>query len=93
MSEYVGFILIGRGLILCRSAIIWLFSWRYTRTLIMDGNFKAEHMHEKCPGDQVWLMDGLGYMVTRPEYQTYLKDTAHPLEVCSIYKRFIDQSL
>ena len=86
MSEYVGFILIGRGLILCRSAIIWLFSWRYTRTLIMDGNFKAEHMHEECPDDQVWLMDGLRYMVTQPEYQTYLKATAHPLEVCSIDK-------
>lgn len=47
----------------------------------MDGNFKAEHMHEKQPGDQVWLMDGLGYMVTRPDYQEYLKATHHEKEV------------
>ncbi|KAI5980780.1 hypothetical protein EDC04DRAFT_2617987 [Pisolithus marmoratus] len=26
--------------------------WKYTRTLVMDGNFKAEHMHERHPDDQ-----------------------------------------
>ncbi|KAI6011176.1 hypothetical protein EDC04DRAFT_2609989 [Pisolithus marmoratus] len=26
--------------------------WKYTRTLVMDGNFKAEHMHKRCPDDQ-----------------------------------------
>ncbi|KAF8546625.1 hypothetical protein OG21DRAFT_1527707 [Imleria badia] len=46
----------------------------------MDGNFKAEHMYEKRPGDQVWLMDGLGYMVACPEYKEYLKNTYHPPE-------------
>jgi hypothetical protein len=50
----------------------------------MDGNFKAEHLHDKNPQDQVWLMmDGLGYMVARPEYHEYLKVTEHPLEVRS----------
>lgn len=49
----------------------------------MDGNFKAEHMYDKNPEDQVWLMDGLGYMVTRPEYHEYLNVTEHPLEVMS----------
>ncbi|KAI6142396.1 hypothetical protein BKA82DRAFT_3924744, partial [Pisolithus tinctorius] len=48
--------------------------WRYTHMLVMDGNFKAEHMHNRCPADQVWLMDGHRYMVTDPEYQAYLKD-------------------
>ena len=47
----------------------------------MDGNFKAEHMRERRPEDQTWLMDGLGYMVTRPDYHQYLKETHHPLEV------------
>ncbi|KAF8437114.1 hypothetical protein L210DRAFT_3505436 [Boletus edulis BED1] len=55
-------------------------SWKYTRTLVMDGNFKAEHMHDKRPEDQIWLMDGLAYMVGRSEYQSYLKATHHPLE-------------
>ncbi|KAI6101379.1 hypothetical protein EV401DRAFT_2061384 [Pisolithus croceorrhizus] len=39
-----------------------LDDWRYTRTVVMDGNFKAEHMHEQRPDDQVWLMDGHGFM-------------------------------
>ncbi|KAF8430922.1 hypothetical protein L210DRAFT_3508110 [Boletus edulis BED1] len=54
---------------------------KYSRTFIMDGNFKAEHMHEKCPDNQIWLMDGHGYMVTRSEYQAYLKGTHHAHEV------------
>ncbi|KAF9230988.1 hypothetical protein BU15DRAFT_56673, partial [Melanogaster broomeanus] len=32
--------------------------WKYTRTIIMDGNFKAEHMHCSSPEDDVYLMDG-----------------------------------
>ncbi|KAI6150458.1 hypothetical protein BKA82DRAFT_4328556 [Pisolithus tinctorius] len=56
-------------------------SWKYTRTLVMDGNFKAEHMHDRRPADQVWLMDGHGFMVTDPDYQTYLKVTPHITEV------------
>ncbi|KAI6102945.1 hypothetical protein F5141DRAFT_1065527 [Pisolithus sp. B1] len=35
-----------------------LDDWRYTRMVVMDGNFKAEHMHEQQPDNQVWLMDG-----------------------------------
>ncbi|KAF8430555.1 hypothetical protein L210DRAFT_3614647 [Boletus edulis BED1] len=57
-----------------------LADWKYTQTFIMDGNFKAEHLHEKRSDNQVWLMDGQGFMVTRPEYKEYLQDTNHPLE-------------
>ncbi|KAF8548653.1 hypothetical protein OG21DRAFT_1479134 [Imleria badia] len=60
-------------------------SWKYTQTIVMDGNFKAEHMHERRPEDQVWLMDGLRYMVTRPEYRKYLKATHHPPEKSTCY--------
>ncbi|KAI6004934.1 hypothetical protein EDD15DRAFT_2155191, partial [Pisolithus albus] len=44
--------------------------WKYTRTVVMDGNFKAEHMHEKRPDDQVWLMDGRGFMVAHLPFKT-----------------------
>ena len=50
----------------------------------MDGNFKAEHLPDRHPGDQVWLMDGQGYMVGREEYKAYLNATSHPLEVSII---------
>ncbi|KAI6041034.1 hypothetical protein EDC04DRAFT_2566131 [Pisolithus marmoratus] len=61
---------------------IWLIfhSWKYTRTVVMDGNFKAEHMHERWPTDQVWLMDRCSFMVTNPPYQAYLKVTPHITE-------------
>ena len=47
----------------------------------MDENFKAEHLHDRWMDDQVWLMDGLGFLVTHMPYQTYLSETNHPLEV------------
>ncbi|KIK73123.1 hypothetical protein PAXRUDRAFT_179210, partial [Paxillus rubicundulus Ve08.2h10] len=47
--------------------------WKYSWTIIMDGNFKAKHMHDKKLDDQVFLMDGMGYMVGRKKYHDYLK--------------------
>ena len=47
----------------------------------MDGNFKAEHLHDRKAKDQVWLMDGLGFMVSQAEYKTYLSATNTPQEV------------
>ncbi|KAI6143007.1 hypothetical protein BKA82DRAFT_4017766 [Pisolithus tinctorius] len=38
-------------------------------------------MHEQKSEDQVWLMDGLGYMVTNPNYADYLKATPHIAEL------------
>ncbi|KIK13391.1 hypothetical protein PISMIDRAFT_118988, partial [Pisolithus microcarpus 441] len=55
-------------------------SWKYSRTVVMDGNFKVEHMHERRPDNQVWLMDGHGFMVANPPYQAYLKATPHIME-------------
>ncbi|KAI6153823.1 hypothetical protein BKA82DRAFT_4011935 [Pisolithus tinctorius] len=54
--------------------------WKYARTLVMDGNFKAEHMHDRRPADQVRMMDGRGYMVSDSEYQAYLQATPHVTE-------------
>lgn len=47
----------------------------------MDGNFKAEHLTDRNANDQVWLMDGNGFMVGRKEYKRYLAGTPTPLEV------------
>ena len=46
-----------------------LFSWKYTRGFIMDGNFKAEHLHDQNSDNQVLLMDGLGFMVSQNPYK------------------------
>ena len=55
--------------------------WKYTRTVVMDGNFKAEHMHCRAPEDDVRLMDGLGFMVTQPKYKDFLAVTNYSEEV------------
>jgi hypothetical protein len=47
-------------------------AWMYSRTLVMDGNFKAEHLHPVNPTDEVSLMDGLGFMVSDPTYKRHL---------------------
>ena len=47
----------------------------------MDGNFKAEHMRPKNPANEVWLMDGMGFMVTMPAYKDYLAGTLNQVEV------------
>ncbi|KAI6094048.1 hypothetical protein EV401DRAFT_1807140, partial [Pisolithus croceorrhizus] len=65
-----------------------LDDWRYTRTVVMDGNFKAEHMCEQRPDNQVWLMDGHGFMVTNPQYWQYIAATPHITEksTCNNHK-------
>ncbi|KIK82115.1 hypothetical protein PAXRUDRAFT_59479, partial [Paxillus rubicundulus Ve08.2h10] len=39
-----------------------LSNWKYNWTLIMDGNFKAEHLHDRQIDGLVWLMDGSCFM-------------------------------
>ncbi|KAG2102537.1 uncharacterized protein F5147DRAFT_580924, partial [Suillus discolor] len=47
-------------------------SWLYTRSLVTDGNFKAEHLHATNPADEVSLMDGRGFMVGDALYKEHL---------------------
>ncbi|KAG1882030.1 hypothetical protein C8R48DRAFT_767001 [Suillus tomentosus] len=57
--------------------------WIYARSLVMDGNFKAEHLHPTRPEDEVWLTDGRCFMVTREQYKMHLagaKENAHMSE-------------
>ena len=56
-------------------------SWKYSRSIVMDGNFKAEHMQPRNPTDELWLMDGRGFMVASDNYRDYLAGTANRPEV------------
>ncbi|KAG1823162.1 hypothetical protein DFJ58DRAFT_738878 [Suillus subalutaceus] len=60
-----------------------LDEWKYTRSFVMDGNFKAEHLHPMKPFDEVWLSDGLGFMVGKDRYNTHLAEAADTLEKSS----------
>ncbi|KAG1850241.1 hypothetical protein DFJ58DRAFT_914749 [Suillus subalutaceus] len=60
-----------------------LDEWKYTRSFVMDRNFKAEHLHPMKPFDEVWLSDGLGFMVGKDRYKTHLAEAANTLEKSS----------
>lgn len=47
------------------------FSQKYMRTLIVDGNFKQDHLKMKYPIDDIPLSDGLGFMVGSKEFDRY----------------------
>ncbi|KAG1851426.1 hypothetical protein DFJ58DRAFT_716683 [Suillus subalutaceus] len=49
-----------------------LNGWLYSRSLVMDGNFKAEHLHAANLSDEVSLMDGRGFMVSDHIYKEHL---------------------
>ncbi|KAI6147060.1 hypothetical protein BKA82DRAFT_3980311 [Pisolithus tinctorius] len=54
--------------------------WQFARTFVMDSNFKAEHMLPKNAAEEVWLMDGNGFMVTSAPYKEYLTGTINRIE-------------
>ena len=58
-----------------------VLSWKYSHTLVMDGNFKAEHMLLKNASQELWLMDGKKFMVTSEPYKRYLAGSVNQVEV------------
>ncbi|KAL4066035.1 hypothetical protein J3A83DRAFT_4190317 [Scleroderma citrinum] len=54
-----------------------LSQWKFARTLMINGNFKAKHMQQKDPSNEVWLMDGKDLMVESMPYKKYLKGTTN----------------
>ncbi|KAG1791164.1 uncharacterized protein HD556DRAFT_1433031 [Suillus plorans] len=55
--------------------------WIYARSLVMDGNFKVEHLHPTHPEDEVWLTDGRCFMVTRQAYQSHLTNAKEVIQM------------
>ena len=47
--------------------------WVYRRVITADGNFKADHVRQMSPADDVWLSDGLGMTTTNSEYSNFLE--------------------
>ena len=53
--------------------VICDFRWKFTRTLLGDGNFKQDHLAMKDDSDDVALGDGLGYMVDKKRFDAYVE--------------------
>ncbi|KAI1785137.1 hypothetical protein LXA43DRAFT_900433 [Ganoderma leucocontextum] len=50
--------------------------WKYTRSIVLDGNFSAQHRKMRKPEDDVALADGHAFMVTDAPYKEHLKTAA-----------------
>lgn len=47
--------------------------WVYRRFLVLDGNFKADHVRQKSAAPDIWLSDGGGMTTRRNEYKDFLR--------------------
>jgi hypothetical protein len=55
------------------SIIVLIFSrWLYTRSIVIDGNFSAEHLKMRQPEEDVALLPGGRYMVEPRRYELHL---------------------
>ena len=48
--------------------------FKYMPSIVLDGNFTAQHRKMKKPEDDVLIADGNGFMVREGPYHTHLKD-------------------
>jgi hypothetical protein len=49
------------------------FRWIYQRSFVADGNFKADHVRQPHPENDIWLSEGGGMTAKRSEYYEFLK--------------------
>ncbi len=52
------------------------------RSVVVDGNFKADHVHQKRPDDDVWLTSGEGVYA---EWTWYLRHLAVAKETKEVW--------
>ena len=55
--------------------------WKYTHSVVMDGNFSAQHRKMRNPEDDVPLSDGHAFMVHDAKYKEHLKTAKEYQEV------------
>jgi hypothetical protein len=62
--------------------------WVYRRIITADGNFKADHVRQISPADDIWLSDGLGMTTRKSEYDSFL-ETAWDRATVSLHKLYL----
>jgi hypothetical protein len=65
----------------------------FMRGFMMDGNFQAEHMRMRNPGNDVPLSDGTGFMVSKKPYESHLKSAAERRQVSSILEAHVSAGI
>jgi hypothetical protein len=62
------------------------FRWLYTRSIVIDGNFSAEHLKMKQPEEDIALSPGERYMVEPKRYELHL-NTGKEVKQVSLLKK------
>ena len=62
--------------------------WIYTRSIVIDGNFSAEHLKMKRPEEDIALSPGGRYMVEPKRYELHLNTGKEVKQVC-FFRRII----
>ncbi|KAG1892058.1 hypothetical protein F4604DRAFT_1875513 [Suillus subluteus] len=68
--------------------LCWEQKWLVKKRFVVDGNFTAQHMNMRQPELDIFLSDGLGYMVTEGQYQAHLASAIESKEksTCSNHR-------
>lgn len=72
-------------MIICIAYTLTYSRFLYRRTIVADGFFSAEHMRMKSDANDVYLMNGNGYMVETTQYERHLKTAVEKIEVFCCY--------
>jgi hypothetical protein len=68
------------------NSVLITFRWLYTRSIVIDGNFSAEHLKMKRPEEDIALSPGGRYMVEPKRYGLHLNTGKEIKQVC-LFKR------
>jgi hypothetical protein len=58
--------------------------WLFRRSIVVDGNFHADHLKMRYPEDDVALADGCAFMVETKPYQDHLSESKDIKQVCCL---------
>ena len=67
-------------------SIFIVFRWLYTRSIVIDGNFSAEHLKMRQPEKDVPLSPGGRYMVEPKRYESHLNTGKEIKQVCLFWR-------
>jgi len=68
--------------------ILMVTRWLYTRSIVIDGNFSAEHLKMRRPEADVGLSPGGRYMVEPRRYESHL-DTGKEIKQVCLFRKTI----
>jgi len=61
---------------------LMVIRWLYTRSIVIDGNFSAEHLKMRRPEGDIALSPGGRYMVEPKRYELHLNTGKEIKQVC-----------